>query len=427
MAEQSIYRPRLRPVDIRRVTHGGQELLSLHDPLRLIDREMQVDRRSAPVLTLCDGTRDLPTLLADLEERFGVHLPLPELEQMVRDLDEGLLLEGPRFEEACKRALVSYRQAPYRRPALAGETYPAEAADLQRTLDEFYAQAPPVDIAASRPGDIVGILTPHIDYARGHQVYAGLWQQATPALSAYDLIVVLGTDHAGGPGRITLTRQHYATPWGTLPTDLEVTEALIRGQGESAALAEELHHAQEHSIELALVWLHYALRRGNGRGVGTPLPEKVLPPVVPVLCGHMEPFIRNEESPESDRSFGMLIETLRFTMERRRTLIVASGDLAHVGPAFGDAAPLGAQDRARLKADDDASLDAICRGDAAAFFQGLGAEEDRRRVCGLTPIYLALRLLGDNVSGFVTGYAQCPADPEGGSLVSIAGVLWRRN
>ncbi|MCH7748644.1 MAG: hypothetical protein IH939_11170, partial [Acidobacteria bacterium] len=37
------------------------------------------------------GTRDLPTLLADLEERFGIHLPLPELEQMVRDLDEGLV------------------------------------------------------------------------------------------------------------------------------------------------------------------------------------------------------------------------------------------------------------------------------------------------------------------------------------------------
>ena len=114
-------------------------------------------------------------------------------------------------------------------------------------------------------------------------------------------------------------------------------------------------------------------------------------------------------------------------MESRRTLVVASGDLAHVGPAFGDAAPLGAQQRAQLKSDDDTSLDAIRHGDAPVFFQGLQDEDDRRRVCGLTPIYLAMQLLGGNISGTVTDYAQCPADIDGGSLVSIAGVVWRKS
>ena len=47
-----------------------------------------------------------------------------------------------------------------------------------------------------------------------------------------------------------------------------------------------------------------------------------------------------------------------------------------------------------------------------AFFENLKAEGDRRHVCGLPPIYLALRLLGE-VSGEPAGYAQCPADPQG--------------
>jgi hypothetical protein len=67
----------------------------------------------------------------------------------------------------------------------------------------------------------------------------------------------------------------------------------------------------------------------------------------------------------------------------------------------------------------------LSHGDADGFFRGLQAEHDQRRVCGLTPTYLALRLLGQNVRGEVTGYEQCPADPQGGSLVSVAGLVWR--
>ena len=71
------------------------------------------------------------------------------------------------------------------------------------------------------------------------------------------------------------------------------------------------------------------------------------------------------------------------------------------------------------------SLEAICEGDAERFLDGIRLERDQRRVCGLTPIYLALKTLGNEVSGSVTAYDQCLADPMGGSLVSIAGVIWQ--
>ncbi|MGD1995059.1 MAG: hypothetical protein PVI59_17850, partial [Anaerolineae bacterium] len=50
---------------------------------------------------------------------------------------------------------------------------------------------------------------------------------------------------------------------------------------------------------------------------------------------------------------------------------------------------------------------------------------DQYNVCGLPPIYLMLRALG-SVTGELVAYDQCPADEEGTSLVSICGVLFRR-
>ena len=93
-----------------------------------------------------------------------------------------------------------------------------------------------------------------------------------------------------------------------------------------------------------------------------------------------------------------------------------------VGPAFGDPQPWGEPDRARLKATDDDLLAAVCAGDAAGFLERIRRDGDRFRICGLPPTYLALRLLAD-ARGELIGYDQCPADPDGGSLVSIGGAL----
>jgi predicted class III extradiol MEMO1 family dioxygenase len=118
------------------------------------------------------------------------------------------------------------------------------------------------------------------------------------------------------------------------------------------------------------------------------------------------------------------VEVLREVMAARRTLVVAAADLAHVGPAFGDPRPLDLAARAALQAADEALLATVVAGDAGAFFRTIQAEGDRRRVCGLPPIYLTLRLL-EGAEGIQVGYERCPADAQGGSWVSICGVLLR--
>jgi AmmeMemoRadiSam system protein B len=108
-------------------------------------------------------------------------------------------------------------------------------------------------------------------------------------------------------------------------------------------------------------------------------------------------------------------------------VIVAAADLAHIGPAFGGSFPIDRIRYEQLQVSDEILIETITDGDAAAFFRTIAAEGDRRNICGLPPIYLTLRLLGDNVRGKLTGYDRCPADEEDTSFVSVCGVVLREH
>ncbi|MBI2912265.1 MAG: AmmeMemoRadiSam system protein B [Chloroflexi bacterium] len=399
--------PKLRPVETRWVTHEGLPYLFLRDPAGLSEAQLLVPAPVAPLLALCDGTRDAGALQAGLELRTGLRLPLAQVEELLRQLSESLFLDDGRFRAAAQATMEAYRSAACRQPALAGKVYPEDPAELETVLASFGS------FIVGDADPLVGVVSPHIDYERGGPVYASTWGKAAPALQEVELAVILGTDHAGGSTCMTLTKQHYATPFGVLPTNQGIVDELVRALGPERSLGEEIHHVREHSVELAAVWLHYAL---GGR----------LCQLVPVLCGSLDHSLQNSVRPEdADHGLSEALAILSEALAGRPALVIAAGDLAHVGPAFGDPAPLDLMGRARCTAADEALLGAMAAGDADGFLEAVRREGDARRICGLSPIYLALRLLA-GATGEVTGYAHCPADAEGGSLVSIAGVLLRR-
>jgi predicted class III extradiol MEMO1 family dioxygenase len=386
--------------------------------------------------------------------RTGIVVPPATLDELVEALDEALLLDGPRVRRALDGALTAYRGQPWRHPALAPQSYPDDPGTLERLLDGFLAGqvhqpawvvrghgaergngAVPAVAPMAAIQRAAGVLSPHIDYARGGLLYARTWEAALPAVESAEVVVIFGTDHAGGAGQLTPTVQRYATPWGPLPTDLNAVEALATAVGRELAFAEELHHRGEHSIELAAVWLHWALRRAGRRDD--------LPPVVAILCGSFHPYVQCAQAGEpaagprheacspstpEEPPHGAAMAALAEVIGTRRALVVAAADLAHVGPAFGD--PLGLSQGAKeaLAACDARILAPVLQGDGEAFLAALRAVQDRYRVCGLPPIYWSLHLLhtlrGGPVPGRLTGYAQCPADATAGSVVSIAGALW---
>ena len=403
-------KPKLREVQAQPIQHQGQPMILLRDPLHLSDAMLAVPQPLGPLLGLMDGTRDAAALESTLLVRSGVRLAPGLLSRLLADLDEALLLDNERFAQARDTALRAYREAPCRPLTLDGASFPADPGQAAAHLQSYVDALPPLH-AAPQAKPIRGVICPHIDYQRGGPVYAEVWRAASEAALEAELVIILGTDHQGSDGLLTLTRQSYATPWGALPTEQEIVAALATTLDEEVALAEELHHKGEHSIELAAVWLHFVR---DGQPV----------PLVPILCGSFGAFVAGEGDPATHEPFLAALGLLREVMAGRRTLVVAAADLAHMGPAFGDVYGLDFVGQAQMRNADGRLLDTVYAGDAAAFFAQLQAEHDRRHVCGLPPIYLTLQLL-EGAQGEPAGYALCPADPQGLSYVSIAGVLLR--
>ncbi|MBL8046076.1 MAG: AmmeMemoRadiSam system protein B [Anaerolineales bacterium] len=399
--------PKLRTLDIRPYQQDGQNFFLVRDPLQITEAVLLIPYQLGPVLMLCNGDWDAHAMNGILRLQYGVQFEPEVLESVLNMLDEALLFENESFEEARARALAEYRQAPFRLPSLAGAGYPAEPADLKQQFDAYLEEAGEVPLASA---EARGVLSPHIDYARGGAVYAQVWKKAAELARRAELVVLLGTDHyADTPGSLTLTRQNYATPYGVLPTAVELVDELAQAIGEEAAFAGELRHRGEHSLELVAVWLHH-MRRGQ------PVP------LVPVLTGSFSEHIQAGQSPLANATVQAVIERLQQLTAGKRVLYVASGDLSHVGPAF-NGESLDAEGKANLQVADKEVLTRMCAGDAEGFYASIQRVGDANNVCGLSPVYFTLKALGAT-EGECVAYATCPADENNTSVVTVAGVVF---
>jgi AmmeMemoRadiSam system protein B len=333
------------------------------------------------------------------------------LEELFIVMDQAYLLENEHYQERQGQVLDAFRNAPFRPPASAGESYPPEVDALEKMLDEYMGAVVKGEWEEDGlPSPGRGLVSPHIDFQRGGPVYARVWGRVSEMIRAADLVVIFGTDHySDDDGLITLTRQNYATPYGVLPTATTAVDTIASVLGDEIGFAGELRHRSEHSIELAAVWLHY-IRDGD--------PCELLP----ILCGSFGQYLRGEADLEEDVILGRVLEAIQQSTRGRRIFFVAAGDLSHVGPAFGGR-PLDFASRARLKAADSELIEHICALDPGAFYQVIHAVEDRNNVCGLAPIYMMMRLL-EGARGERVAYDLCPADQNGTSVVSVCGIVF---
>ncbi len=169
--------PKLRPIDIQPTVQRGQPALLLRDPLQLSGNYVVLPQELGPALATLDGTLDLPSLRLAVMGGYGLVYPEELLQHLVEVLDGNFMLENERAAEAYERALALYRAAPFRPPAMAGQSYPADPAELHRLFDRYLDQVNGRGRAAQAAAGR-GVISPHIDYHRGGPVYAAVWRQA---------------------------------------------------------------------------------------------------------------------------------------------------------------------------------------------------------------------------------------------------------
>jgi hypothetical protein len=394
------------------VERNGGLYLQFSDPQRISRHILFVPQPLAMLLAFCDGERTVSDAVSAYTRYYGAamngfSLTNKLVEELFSALDEAVMLENERSRQAYLSAVTAYRQAPARLPASAGNAYAANPKTLWQQLQSYLEGVDVISapIDWSKP---VGLLSPHIDYGRGGPVYAQVWKRATQAAREADLVIMIGTDHYGDDP-FTLTRQNYATPYGTLPTSQAIVDSLVEVLGEEAAFAGELRHRGEHSLELVAVWLHHMR-------LGRPCET------VPILCGSLQPFTVMHDSPAQHPQLTAVINVLRSAMAGRRTLIIASGDLAHVGPAFGGD-PLNENGRSHIQQADESLIDHMEQGNADAFYHSIRSTQNHNNVCGVSPIYLTMKALGEP-PGQPVGYAICPADGQNTSIVSVCGIFF---
>jgi hypothetical protein len=403
--------PRLRAVEAFPVEHEGEQFIALRDPAGYTPSVVMLPGGVVEIVALFDGSHSLVDIQAELMRRYGEIVPRAQIEELVGGLDEQGFMESPRFAEHRAAIEGEFLALPVRPASHAGGAYAAEPDELRQAMDAFFLQPEgpgPIEWPAAPGRGVVGAIAPHIDFHRGGPAYAWGYRRLAERCDA-DLFVIFGTCHAGMADPFALTNKDYATPFGPAVVDRDFVEAVSARAGQDV-FASELAHRNEHSIEFQAVFLRYLY--GDRRDIT----------IVPILASFAHEALAHGRGPEDDPRVPRFLDAVAeaIAASRRRVTVIAGADLAHVGPRFGDPAPVSPEELRRIECEDREMLGAMQAGDPRAFFDAVARDGDRRRICGYSPIYATLRVLG-RARGDLHRYGQWP-DPQG--VVSFASVTF---
>ncbi len=389
------FKPSLRyPIDFRFQQIGTQGALVLRCPLGITKKPLLLVPAVAPLLSCFNGTMTAEEIAAKFAQN-GATTQI--VRQLISLLDEHLFLDTERFQNAYKQAKKDFEESLVRKPALAGATYSADKELLQKEissyLEEWYKKDNIPKEKNLKPENLVCLVSPHIDYFRGHKTYGAAY--ANINCGENDLIILIGTAHQYSPRLFHLCSKDFATPLGIIKTDKEFTDSLASFFGKERAFADQFLHKEEHSLELQ-----------------TPFCPKAK--IVPILVGSFHNMIVQEKYPEEFEEYESfafsLVSALTNELKHgRRVVVVAGVDMAHIGREFGDPFELTDEFMASIKERDKVYLEAILQCDKKKLFNHIAEDKDKRRICGFPTMYLVLDVfqrLQWKVKGKIFEYRQ---------------------
>jgi len=232
--------------------------------------------------------------------------------------------------------------------------------------------------------------------------------------------VVFGTAHNAMQHLFCISRKDFDTPLGLVHTDRPFIERVAKHLASSVAgqqidlFEDELAHRYEHSIEFQATLLQYVI--GPRRPFW----------IVPVLVGSFHEFLADGGSPDESPEIQAFVAAVRAAADEHAhgVCYISGADLAHIGQRFGDDELIEPRRLAEQAEDDRKLLDAACRGDSAGLFRHVADQQDRNRICGLSPTYTLLEV-AQPVRGELLAYDQA-VEPDGSSCVSFASLALYR-
>ncbi len=433
-------RPKLRQVRVFPAEVQGQQLMGIADARQVSERAVVTSPAAQFVLPMLDGQKNLDEVVSAV----GRGLTRPILEQLVAQLDDAGLLEGPVYNAIISKIHTDFDSAPNLPPgstaamadamaashlgsqekfeALSAEQKGALGAERMRFhFDEWMSMALKDAEKPSFDSLPRAVVAPHLDYPRGWVNYGATWGRMR-VVDRPDRVIILGTNHFGEGTGVTGSPKGYESPLGTCEADTWFIDALgknLGGAHTDLLFKNRFDHEREHSIELQIPWIQHCLGKGDtGRF-----------PMVFAALVH-DPAANNGESYDGKGlALDPFLESMRKTLATSpgKTLIVSSADLSHVGPAFGDQLAMAGDDPQVVEArnnvfrHDQDLLRMLTELKPDEMVSAMSWQGNATRWCSLGNLVAACKLANPNRVEMLS-YSGA-MDPEGTTLVTSASMV----
>lgn len=263
-----------------------------------------------------------------------------------------------------------------RNPVVAGQFYPAQAAELRRLIRGLVEER-------AKKEEVIGLISPHAGY-----IYSGAVAGATISKVKFrDTFIIIGPNHTGsGRPFSIMTEGKWRTPLG----EVEIDSALAKKILASSRYLEEdtIAHLGEHSIEVQLPFLQYFSSQFK---------------LVPIILA----YASGATYKEIGRALAKAIKE-----QNAKAIIIASSDMTHYE----------AQTQAQRK--DSQAIEAIINLDEDELLRRV--EKFDISMCGFAPavsLIVAAKELGAKEAELVKYQTSGDTTGDYSSVVGYAGII----
>lgn len=406
----SQYKPLIKQdVEILPAEHEGKHVIILKDNEGITNRTLIMPAETIILLQFLNGLNTIKDIQTTLLKLTGELINEADIIDFVKQLDESNFLENEKTQELRKKLYDEFKNSSIRKAVHKGVSYPENILELTSFMSRFLKK----DESSLAIKNTIGLIAPHIDLIRGGRVYASGYGELLKSIIP-DIIIAFGTSHKGGNSPLIFTKKSYETPYGNVDVDLDLynkfKDILWYEPDE-----EEYYHKNEHSLEFQSLWLKYLWR------------EKT-PKWLPILTGRFERFaidIPPSKIDTVEKMFRDIEALIKEISKVKKIMIIAGADFSHVGPRFGDDIEITPNIKSDVEEKDKEKIKHILNLDADGFYMSIMSEKNKTKICGISPIYAALRFIkaiNPNTKPTLLDYSTAE-DPFGG-FVSFASIIF---
>jgi MEMO1 family protein len=399
--------PKLRYIDTFPIEHQGTKMVCLRDPQKTDGKMLMVSPEALYIISYFNGENSILDIQTNIMRKYGSIIYKEQIVELVHQLDEALLLDSDKYKAYQKKTLEDFNSSKVRLSSHAGLSYPSRTEELDEWMRGYFNKLDDnnTDI------EIKGLISPHIDFSRGGKSYARVYREILNNTEC-NIFIIFGTSHYADVGNpFILSRKNFCTPYGEVQPNNSVID-MIEKSCEWNIYEGEIFHRDEHSIEFQVVFLQYLLNTKKEFNI------------VPILCNSFYEFVRDGRSPIENTRVSKFLYTVKEIVNElgNNVVVIAGADLAHMGPKFGDEETVKETTLKWIKQRDQISINYTENLDAEGFYRSVEKEKDKRKICGLSPIYALLNTVNAK-NGKMMDYGQA-LEHATGSVVTYASVAF---